>query len=257
MVLEILEKIKNDLGPVLKHSAILYADGNVLQSTFSEDINIRGIGENLAEAINHLNKIIELLKYEDTKFFNELIFHTPTYYILAIRTNIVVVLLILDLAKDESEIRKTWEIHNIYKTISGYLDEIKKLVDWDKHEFEMEELKEETEKVEKEYEKLISTGQKIKEEAIEITKEKKKLREKKEEIREIEKNLPKEELEKLRKEKEKLKKKNEKIKKKEIKMIEKTEKLHKKKEEIEQKKVQLQEKEKEIIRNKEEKEYKG
>ncbi|MHA1383952.1 MAG: hypothetical protein ACTSR3_09395 [Candidatus Helarchaeota archaeon] len=249
--MEVLKKIKDELGPILKHSAVLYADGNILQSTFPEDVNIRGIGDNLAEAINHLNKIIELLKCENTEFSNELIYRTPIYYILAIRTQAVVVLFILDLAQDKSEIYRTWEVHNVYKTISQYLDEIKRLADWDKSEFEIEELKKESEKVEKEFKKLRHDSAKLIEIDLEIRKEKKKIREEKKELRNIEKILPEEEMGRLKKEKEKLKKKDEKIKKKEIKIIEKTEKLQKKREEIEQKKEELNEKEKELIRKKE------
>ncbi len=252
MVQEILEKIEKDLGLILKHSAIIYADGTVLQSTFPKEVNTRGIGDNLAESIKHLNDIIKLLNYEETPFSNELIFRTPNYYILAIRTSAVIVVLILDLAQDKSEIRKTWEIHNIYRTISEYLDEIRKLADWDKTEFEIEDIKEETEKVEKEIDKILENGKKLREKATEIRKEKKKIREEKKEIREIQKMIPEEELIRLEKEKEKLKKKDEKLKKKEKKILEETEKLREKRKEMQQKKDELQEKEKEITIKKEE-----
>jgi predicted regulator of Ras-like GTPase activity (Roadblock/LC7/MglB family) len=254
MILEVLEKIKKKLGSVLKHSAIIYTDGTVLQSTFPDNVNVRGIGDNLAEALSHLNMISEFLQYESSEFSNELIFRTPNYYILAIRTHAVIVVLILDLSPEDNGTYRTWELDDIYGTISNYLDDIKRLADWDKSEFEIEEIKEETEKIEKEIEKLKETGKKIKEKDSELREEKKKIRDEKKEIREIEKIAPEEEVDKIQKDLEKLKKKEEKIRKEEKKILKETQKLREKSEEIIQKKEELEEKEKEIIKKKEESE---
>ena len=252
MALELLEKIKTDLGPILKHSAIIFADGNVLQSTFPDGTNIRGIGDNIAEAIAHLNTIFEILQPEEGEISNELIFRTPKYYILAIRTSVVIVVLILDLTQEEKDRYRTWQLDDIYQSISEYLEDIRHLADWDKSEFEIEQIKRESEIVEKKIEKIKETGKKLKEKDLELRREKKKIRDEKKEIRELEKGVIEEDIEKIKKEIEKLKKKEEKLKKEEMKILEKTEKLQKKSAEIIQKKVELEEKENEIISKKEE-----
>ncbi len=139
MVFKSIEKIKSVLPEVI-HIVMFYNDGMVFQTTFDSSKNIPKLGENLAESLSHIKKILDICQVESSSY-KKLVYETKeiTVIILKLGENSNIALFLKNLKEEDVN----------YQSIRRYLYRIERLIDMDKIEIDKEELNQKEEEMHK------------------------------------------------------------------------------------------------------------
>ncbi|MBD3342717.1 MAG: hypothetical protein GF353_26695 [Candidatus Lokiarchaeota archaeon] len=129
MVLRNIKKIQDALPEVI-HIVMFYDNGTIFQSTFSQEINIPKLGENISELILHIRRVYEISNFKWTNY-KELIFETDDISIAILKlgeeSNLA-----LFFKKEEGELE--------ISPIKRYIARIENLIDMDKSELILQDL---------------------------------------------------------------------------------------------------------------------
>ncbi|MFX1414243.1 MAG: coiled-coil domain-containing protein [Promethearchaeota archaeon] len=130
MVFKSINRIKAALPEVI-HIAMFYNNGTIFQTTFGSDINIPKLGENLAEALHHMQKIYEFcnLKAEEYK---KLIFETEDMSSIILKLGEDSNIALFFKKEEDKELR--------ISAIRRYLNKIEDIMDMDANEILFQEI---------------------------------------------------------------------------------------------------------------------
>lgn len=130
MVFKNINRIKNAL-PEVMDIAMFYNNGTIFQTTFGSDINIPKLGENLAEALNHMRKMYEIcnLKAEEYK---KLIFETEDMSSIILKLGEDSNIALFFKKEEDKELR--------ISAIRRYLNKIEDIMDMDANEIVFQEI---------------------------------------------------------------------------------------------------------------------
>ena len=130
MVFKNIQRIKNALPEVL-HVAMFYNNGTIFQTTFEQDINIPKLGENLAELLNHTQKVYDVcnIKLSDYK---KLIFETDDISISILKVGEDSNLALFFKKEQDQDLK--------LQSIRRYILRIENLIDMDRIEIKIQEL---------------------------------------------------------------------------------------------------------------------
>ena len=121
MVLRNIESIKEALPEVIQ-VVMFYNNGTVFQTTFDQHYNVPKLGEDLAEALDHIFKVYKICEF-DFSSYKKLIFETDTISVI-----------ILKLGEDSNLalfFEKRLDIDQRLKSIRRYIKKIEQLIDMD------------------------------------------------------------------------------------------------------------------------------
>lgn len=119
MVFKSVSRIQKALPEVL-HIVMFYNNGTIFQTTMDQQFNIPKLGENIAEALNHLRKLYEFCNFNIVDY-KKLIFETDE-----------ISMIILKLGEDSNLalfFQKELDINQKLKSIRRYIKKIEELID--------------------------------------------------------------------------------------------------------------------------------
>jgi hypothetical protein len=130
MVFKNIDRIKTALPEVL-HVVMFYNNGTVFQTTFTKEINVPKLGENLTEFIHHIKNVYEICNFK-LNDFKKIIFETNDVSVIILKlgeeSNIA-----LFFKEDDFEGLKL-------SSIKRYLTRIEELIDMDEKEIYLQEI---------------------------------------------------------------------------------------------------------------------
>jgi len=130
MVFKNIDRIKTAIPEVL-HIVMFYNNGTVFQSTFTQEINMPKLGENLTEFLHRIKNVYEICNFK-LNDFKKLIFETKDVSVIILKLG------------EESNIAlffKEDDVEGIkLSSIKRYLTRIEELIDMDEKEIFLQEI---------------------------------------------------------------------------------------------------------------------
>jgi len=110
---------------------MFYNNGTIFQTTFEQDINIPKLGENLADVLNHINKVYEICNYSFDNYKKH-IFETDEISIIILKLGEDSNIALFFKKEEDKELKLT--------AIRRYITRIEDLIDMDKKELILHEI---------------------------------------------------------------------------------------------------------------------
>ena len=144
MVLKSISRIKKAL-PEVQHVVMFYNNGTIFQTTFEQEKNIPKLGENLAEALNHIKKLYEICNYSFENY-KKIILETEDISVIILKLGEESNIALFFKKEEDKELK--------LNAIKRYITRIEDLIDMDEKELIIKDIVAKEEEVKNLHEKL-------------------------------------------------------------------------------------------------------